>query len=101
MAKGVLLPTFTAIASQMNFRLDAQPKSRTFLASKIQVFSPESLVASFSRASSSVTMTTGWSNAFFACSNRRRWAGVSTDLGLESVPVEATMWSEGTVNSTW
>ena len=47
MAKGVLLPTFTAMASQMNLRLEAQPKSRTFLASNTQVFSPAALVASF------------------------------------------------------
>ena len=68
MAKGDLLPTFTAMASQMNLRLEAQPKSRTFLASNTHVFSPSAWTFSVSRASSSVTMSTGWSYLDLACS---------------------------------
>ncbi len=83
----------------MNLRLDANAKSRTFFALKRQVFMLVARPFSAASASAWVTMTTG-AFAVRALARRSRWAAVKTSPGFCSSPVEATMWSAGTVSAT-
>ena len=84
-----LFSTLWPWASQMNFRDDANPKSRTFSAWKVHVFLPVGFPASAAFASSGVTISTGFF-AVFACSRRASCAAVSTSFGFCSTPVAPT-----------
>ena len=56
------------------FSAGRHPKSRTFSASKIHVLVPDFFPCSAVRASSSLTIITGWSYALRACCKRFRCA---------------------------
>jgi len=83
----------------MNLREDDHAKSRTFLASKIQVLVPLGLVDSFWAASFGVMMNIG-ALAVSASLRRSFQTGFRTLSGFLSSPVEATTWLAGVVIST-
>ena len=74
----------------MNLRLEAKAKSRTFLALKCQVLVFVERDFSFSNASSTVTINTGFL-AVFALAKRLRCVLVNTFFGFCSSPVAATI----------
>ena len=89
MAIIIFLPTVTPIASQINLRELAHAKSRTFSASKIQVFVFVSLLDSFLSASAGVIIKSG-SLAFLAALNLLNCTGLSTCEAFCNTPVDAT-----------
>ena len=88
-----------SFASQMNLRDEAQAKSRTFSAAKVQVLVPSGAVLSLASASSRVTIRTGVSDVS-ARARRSRQTGRRTSSGFWRTPVDATMWSSGAVMLT-
>ena len=82
--------TVMGMASQTRRLEELNAKSRTLIASNVQVFLPFDLSFAFSNASDKVTISTG-SEAVCAFCQRAICAALRTAAALRSSPVDATM----------